>query len=57
MAAGNEGKIYFIEMTSYEHRIVFEGHRDSVLCLAIDDNILFSGSHDKTIRLWDTIGC
>jgi WD40 repeat protein len=42
-------------MFTYEHKAVFRGHRDSINCLAMDGNILFSGSDDKTIRLWDTV--
>ena len=44
-------------MYTYEHRVIFKGHLDSINCLAMDGNILFSGSDDKTIRLWDTLNC
>jgi WD40 repeat protein len=30
-----------------------EGHDDSVTCMAIDGQILITGSDDKTIRLWN----
>jgi WD40 repeat protein len=52
VAAGNKAEIYFVEMFTYEHRMIFKGHRDSINCLAIDGRILFSGSDDKSIRLW-----
>lgn len=40
-------------MFTYEHDDSLEGHIDSITCLALDGKILFSGSHDKTIRLWN----
>ena len=52
VAAGNKAEIYFVEMFTYEHRMIFKGHKDSINCLAIDGRILFSGSEDKSIRLW-----
>jgi WD40 repeat protein len=55
VAAGNKCEIYFVEMFTYEHKNIFKGHTDSVNCLALDGKILFSGSDDKTIRLWDTV--
>ena len=33
---------------------VFKGHRDSVMCLQFEDNILMTGSYDATIKIWDT---
>lgn len=30
-----------------------QGHRGSVLCLTIDNSILYSGSSDKTIKVWN----
>lgn len=32
----------------------YEGHKDAVLCFAVDGHILFSGSVDCTIRIWET---
>ncbi len=36
-----------------------EGHEDNVRVLAVGDNQVFSGSWDKTIRVWDldTLEC
>jgi len=31
------------------------GHTGPVNCLALDGNLLFSGSHDTTIRMWDVL--
>ncbi|XP_044110655.1 WD repeat-containing protein 18 isoform X2 [Neovison vison] len=35
---------------------VFRGHRNQVTCLSVstDGSVLLSGSHDETVRLWDT---
>lgn len=33
---------------------MFKGHRDSVMCLQFEDNILMSGSYDATVKIWDT---
>ena len=55
IAAGNQGKIYLIEMTTYEHKEILYGHEDSINCLVIEEFILFSGSDDFTIRLWVNI--
>lgn len=30
-----------------------EGHTDSVNCMAIDGEMLITGSDDRTIRLWN----
>jgi len=29
------------------------GHQDYIYCLTVKDGMLFSGSHDKTIKIWD----
>ena len=31
------------------------GHTDSVTSIIIDENIIISGSKDKTIRLWNSL--
>ena len=31
----------------------FRGHEEAVTCLALDGNFLYSGSEDKTIKVWD----
>jgi len=30
-----------------------EGHTDSITCMTMDENILITGSDDRTIRLWN----
>ena len=32
------------------------GHEKEVTCLEVSDNIIFSGSDDRTIRIWDQNG-
>lgn len=33
----------------------YEGHEDAILCFAVDGNFLYSGSADKTVRVWETV--
>ena len=40
---------------SYQLECTLEGHDDSVTCMALDANFLFSGSDDKTIRVWNLV--
>jgi WD40 repeat protein len=32
---------------------IFEGHTDGIYCLKVFNNILYTGSGDKSVRLWD----
>ncbi|KAI9055636.1 hypothetical protein LZ554_000580 [Drepanopeziza brunnea f. sp. 'monogermtubi'] len=32
---------------------IFRGHRNGVMCLQFDDNILATGSYDSTIKIWN----
>lgn len=34
---------------------VFKGHSDSVMALQFDSQILITGSHDSTIKVWDIV--
>ena len=40
---------------SYHLECTLEGHDDSVTCMALDANFLFSGSDDTTIRVWNLV--
>ena len=40
---------------SLEQCGLYCGHQDSVTCLALDANFLFSGSEDTTIHMWDVV--
>jgi F-box/WD-40 domain protein 7 len=35
------------------HIRTFEGHTHAVTCVQMDDTRIVSGSHDKTIKVWD----
>ena len=43
-------------MRTYKKKGSLKGHTDNVNCLCVqaDDNKLYSGSIDRTIRVWDT---
>lgn len=44
-------------MFSYEPLAVLKGHTDAINCLVMDQNYLFSGSDDLTIRIWEASKC
>eukprot|EP00112_Aurelia_sp_Birch-Aquarium-sp1_P020381 Seg5237.1 transcript_id=Seg5237.1/GoldUCD/mRNA.D3Y31 product="hypothetical protein" protein_id=Seg5237.1/GoldUCD/D3Y31 len=35
--------------------MILHGHKDCVSCLDTNEDILLSGSHDKTLKIWDKI--
>ena len=41
-------------LSRHDSIATLEGHTNSVMCLAIHKNKLYSGSMDKTIRIWNT---
>ena len=43
-----------LEPPSGMHIATLQGHTQSLFCLTVDRNKLYSGSYDKTIRVWDT---
>ena len=51
LSAGSRGFVYFTWMFTYETYKKIKVHDDSINCLLIDQNILFSGSYDNTIKL------
>ena len=42
----------FLKTPLYSEIATLEGHTNSVDALALHENILYSGSRDKTIRVW-----
>lgn len=38
---------------TYDHVAQFSGHLDSITSMAIDANMLFTGSDDKSIGIWE----
>ncbi|OMJ95224.1 hypothetical protein SteCoe_1436 [Stentor coeruleus] len=49
-----DNKIFLLDFTTFSVLMAFEGHENSISCLALsNDNIsLFSGSYDTTIKKW-----
>ncbi len=43
--------VYSIRNATLEKQM--RGHTESVTCMTMDDNILFTGSDDKTINSWE----
>ena len=48
-----EGRNYE-NIETYETIAILRGHTDSVNCLTLHENKLFSGGDDMTIRVWNT---
>lgn len=40
--------------SSYACVMTLRDHDDEISCIAVHGNMMLSGSHDKTIRVWDT---
>jgi len=41
------------DRSTLQNTKVFSGHTDKVWCLDVHENRVFSGSSDKTVRIWD----
>lgn len=55
-SGGNGGIIR--RWPSHGHQVLqdqYKGHEDAVTCLAADGHFLYSGSVDKTVRVWETM--
>ena len=57
ITAGGEGNIriwkYEAARNGFEHQMLLEGHVRAINCMALVDKFLWSGSNDRTIRVWD----
>ena len=42
-----------LELLRQNYDLLIEGHRDEILSYSYKDNILFTGSKDESIRIWD----
>lgn len=51
--AGNDTVIRAWNIMSQGLQCELKGHKDSITCLSLDANFLFSGSDDKSIRMWN----
>lgn len=40
---------------SGEHAKTLKGHTDTVTCMTLEQNMLFTGSDDTTICIWDLV--
>lgn len=54
LAGGNDHCVHIWELDSLEHRGKLSGHTGSVTCIALDANIIFTGSDDFSIKGWDS---
>lgn len=52
IAGSLSGTIHFFDETETEIKALV-GHKDSIKCLKLISGILYSGSADRTIRVWD----
>ena len=55
VTGGNDSMIRIWNVLSYQLECELEGHGDSVTCMALDANFLFSGSDDLTIRVLNLV--
>ena len=46
----------FLKTPQYTHITTLRGHTEFVRCLILHENTLYSGSDDRTIRVWGGIG-
>jgi WD40 repeat protein len=55
LVGGNNKNINVWTIKSGEYFNTLREHTDSVTCMAIEQNMLFTGSDDKTIVIWDLV--
>ena len=44
-------------VTTGERLLTLKSHTDGVTCLQFNDEVIVSGSYDKTVKLWDFSAC
>ena len=55
LAGGNNKKINAYSIRTGLLRAEMAGHEDSVTCIAVNGNIMITGSDDMSIRLWNLL--
>ena len=55
LSAGSQGMVYFTEIFTYETVRKVKVHNDSINCMLIDENILFTGGYEGQIKLTVTM--
>ena len=55
-SGGQDGQIFQWDSRTYECVNQFSGHRNGVRALIADADVLYSGSDDNTIAVWDIYG-
>ena len=53
LTGGNDATIRIWSLENYAMLSTLDGHGDAITCLALDANFLFSGSEDRSIRIWN----
>lgn len=53
LIGGNNKNINVWSIRTQEHLGTYKGHTDSVTCLTIEQNLLFSGGDDSLIFFWN----
>lgn len=55
LAGGNNRNVNIWSIRTGEYVETLKEHTDSVTCMAIEQNMLFTGSDDMTIGIWDLV--
>jgi WD40 repeat protein len=53
VVGGSDKRINIWNIRTYDHVAQFRGHMDSITSMSIDANILFTGSDDMSIGIWE----
>ena len=54
IVGGNSKEIQVYKLKTGEYFCTMVGHKDSVTCIAQEGNMLFTGSDDMTVGIWNT---